>query len=135
MEAMAGLIFIKCMNLEKLIDFYTNVIKCNIWLEQPEITILAHENFLFGFHQIAEIEKESYIPSKDIVLTFFFEQKQKVDEFYNRLNELNLVISEPKVNEKYNIYNFFAKDPEGHIIEFQVFLHTLKDLKPSFIQR
>ena len=28
----------------------------------------------------------------------------------------------PKVNPTYDIYNFFARDPDGHLVEFQRFL-------------
>jgi hypothetical protein len=31
----------------------------------------------------------------------------------------------PRVNDRYQIYQFFAKDPEGRQLEFQAFLHPL----------
>jgi hypothetical protein len=31
----------------------------------------------------------------------------------------------PKINEKYEIYHFFASDPENRVIEFQSFLHPV----------
>jgi hypothetical protein len=37
----------------------------------------------------------------------------------------------PRENPQYRIYNFFARDPEGRLIEFQTFLHELPPLKWS----
>jgi hypothetical protein len=35
----------------------------------------------------------------------------------------------PRTNERYRIYNFFARDPDGRLIEFQHFLHDLPALE------
>jgi hypothetical protein len=32
----------------------------------------------------------------------------------------------PKTNERYRIYHFFGKDPEGRNIECQAFLHPVQ---------
>lgn len=34
----------------------------------------------------------------------------------------------PRHNERYQIYQFFAKDPEGRNLEFQAFLHPLTEV-------
>jgi hypothetical protein len=43
---------------------------------------------------------------------------------YDQLKQIST--SEPAVNEKYQIYNFFTKDPEGRTLEFQAFLHPIE---------
>ena len=40
----------------------------------------------------------------------------------------HIATSEPKKNEKYEIYQFFAQDPEGRVIEFQAFLHPIEPI-------
>ncbi|NIQ07613.1 MAG: hypothetical protein GWO20_18420 [Candidatus Korarchaeota archaeon] len=46
-------------------------------------------------------------------------------------NTKEYALGEPKVNEKYQIYHFFAEDPEGRTIEFQHFLHEIPELSSS----
>jgi hypothetical protein len=54
------------------------------------------------------------------MITFFYPTKEDVDAIYDMLKHIST--SEPKVFEKYEIYQFFAQDPEGRAIEFQAFL-------------
>lgn len=116
MSNLSGLIFLKCKDLSLCRDFYMNTVGMNVWLEQPQICILRHGNFLIGFHETGEIDD-------GCLLTFYFETNEGVDEMYNKVKDT--ASSAPKVNEKYRIYNFFAKDPEGRDIEFQRFLHDV----------
>ena len=53
------------------------------------------------------------------MITFFYETKQEVDEMYSKFT--SIAKDKPKMNQKYRIYHFFAKDPEERIIEFQWF--------------
>ena len=113
---MAGIVFLRTENLEKITDFYINVIGMKKWLEQPGVMILQHDNFLLGFHEQSAIDKDSLI-------TFFYKTKEEVHHMYATLGVSS--IKAPSDNEKYRTFNFFAKDPEGRIIEFQTFLHEL----------
>jgi hypothetical protein len=45
---MAGIVFLKTNNLEKIVEFYKSI-GSQIWLDQGECIILRHDNFLFGF--------------------------------------------------------------------------------------
>jgi predicted lactoylglutathione lyase len=114
---MAGIVFLRTNSLVKTVDFYINTIGMNKWLSQTNVEILQHENLLLGFQ---EEEKAEY---SDLV-TFFYKTKEEVDAMYQKVKGHSL--SEPEENDLYGIYNFFAKDPEGRIIEFQSFLHSLK---------
>lgn len=113
---MAGIIFLKTKNLSKVMEFYKTTLQMSTWLTQPSIEILQHENLLLGFHETSEIDD-------GLLITFFYDSKEEVDEMYETLGEL--AIAPPKVNETYKIYNFFAKDIEGRKLEFQTFLHDL----------
>jgi len=53
------------------------------------------------------------------MLTFFYDDKSDVDRMYSKFSQL--ADEEPRDNPKYPIYHFFAKDPEGRVIEFQYF--------------
>lgn len=112
---MAGIIFLKTTKLEEIVSFYKDLGATN-WVSQPDIEIIRHDNLLIGFHNYDT-------PDVDVLITFFYDTKQEVDQIYTRLEYL--ATTEPKENTKYKIYNFFAKDPEGRNIEFQTFLHPL----------
>ena len=88
-----------------------------VWLEQPDCIILQHGNLLLGFCQRDSAEVDGMI-------TFVYDRKEKVDLMYNRLEDI--ATGPPKENAKYQIYQFFAEDPEGRALEFQVFLHPTK---------
>jgi hypothetical protein len=49
---------------------------------------------------------------------------ENVDEMYKKITELGVDVPEkPKINQKFNIYHFFLKDPNGYTIEIQKFLN------------
>jgi len=112
-----GIVFFRTNNLTALEDFYLHKIGCELWLDQGACKIFQHGNMLFGFCKSEEVDQEGTI-------TFFYPDREQVDHMYNRLEDIAL--SSPKMNEKFNIYNFYARDPEGHLIEFQSFNHELK---------
>jgi len=114
---MAGIVFLRTHNLKMIVDFYVNKINASIWLEQEGCTILKHGNFLFGF-----CEREGDL-GHGWLLTFFYKHQKSVDDMYNLLKDT--AVSKPEKNEKYNLYQFFAKDPEDRDLEFQVFLNDI----------
>ena len=113
---MSGILFMGTAMLEKIQSFYIDQIGCQLWLQQEDCVILRHGNFLFGFCARKAVDKCG-------ILTFFFEKKSDVDQVYGEINAI--ATSEPKLNEKYRVYNFFAEDPEGRKIEFQYFDHPI----------
>ncbi len=113
---MSGLIFLKCNSLSSMKDFYMNTVGMEVWLEQPDICILRHGNFLIGFHEAGQVDD-------GCLLTFYYDTREEVDAMYGPLKDR--ASFPPRVNEKYRIYHFFAKDPEGRDIEFQHFLHPV----------
>ena len=48
-----------------------------------------------------------------------------VDQMYTKHTQC--VQNGPKINDTYTLYHFFARDPEDRTIEFQAFLHRLKE--------
>lgn len=115
---MAGIVFFSTKDVKKVTDFYLKKGIAEMWLEQADCKIIRQKgsNFLLGFCEREKFENEG-------CLTFFYPTKEEVDYYYELFKEE--AISEPKVNEKYEIYNFFAKDPEGRTIEFQAFLSNI----------
>ncbi len=114
---MNGIIFFKTKKLDVLKQFYLEMVGCEIWLEQADCCILKFGNLLFGFCDRENIDNCGMI-------TFFYETKDEVDSMYNKFT--SIAQDKPKMNPKYRIYHFFAKDPEDRIIEFQWFEKRMK---------
>jgi hypothetical protein len=116
---MGGIFFLRTMNQTELVQFYTERLGMEIWLEQPDCIILKHGNLLLGFCERDSAEIQGMI-------TFVYESKDEVDKIYSHLEDI--AEHPPESNPKYQIYQFFAKDPEGRILEFQAFLHPIKTM-------
>jgi catechol-2,3-dioxygenase len=112
-----GIVFFKAHDPDTLESFYTETIGCTLWLDQGACKIFQHGNMLFGFCRADEKDQQG-------VITFFYPERSQVDQMYRTLQEIAL--GAPKMNEKFNIYHFYARDPEGRSIEFQYFNHPLK---------
>jgi len=110
---MAGLVFLGTGDLDMIKDFYVHDMEMNIWLEQAECIILKHENLLIGFCQRDHIDIDG-------IITLFFDTREEVDRYYQKFQ--NISEGPPMINERYRIYHFYAKDPEGRRLEFQRFL-------------
>lgn len=115
---MSGIYFLKTGKLEEITEFYKEEIGCELWLEQEDCRIFKHGNMLFGF---CAGEK----PDNKGIITFFYNSKEDVDRMFNRFG--NIAEGRPQNNNKYNIYHFFACDPEGRRVEFQYFDHPVTE--------
>lgn len=112
-----GIIFFASKDPVKVANFYIETIGCELWLDQGACKILKHGNRLFGFCESDHADQEA-------VITFFYPTKEKVDHMYKEMKDRAL--EPPKMNPKFHIYHFYARDPENRSIEFQFFDHELK---------
>jgi hypothetical protein len=103
--------------LKDIVDFYVNEIGMHVWLEQTQCIILNHGNLLLGFC-------ERTVPETEGMITLFYPEREDVDVMYDQLQRIST--SEPVENKEYQIYQFFAEDPEGRALEFQAFLHPIE---------
>lgn len=113
---MSGIVFFKTSDLSDLEEFYTSRVGAEKWLEQEDCIILRHGNILLGFCERDETDECG-------IITFFYDSKSEVDRMYEELEDI--AIGEPEENDKYEIYQFFAQDPDGRTLEFQSFLHPV----------
>jgi hypothetical protein len=112
----SGLVFFRTTRRERVVEWYTEVVGCDVWLEQPGCTILERDGFRVGFCDGDETEAGG-------IVTFVYPDRESVDEMHDRVGEA--AREEPHENERYDIYQFFADDPDGRTAEFQTFLHDL----------
>ncbi|MWG33970.1 VOC family protein [Halomarina oriensis] len=112
-----GLVFFRTTALADLVAFYTDVVGARVWHEQPACTILEHGAFRVGFCDGDETETDG-------VLTFVYPNRAGVDAAHERLHDHGVdTDGDPRFNERYDIYQFFAEDPDGRTVEFQTFEH------------
>ncbi|MFO7815889.1 MAG: nitroreductase family protein [Halanaerobiales bacterium] len=116
---MSGIVFMKTKNLKQISKFYQEELGMELWQDQGRCMIFEKGNLQLGFCQSEKIENDG-------IITFYFKDKKAVDKFYKNISDGIDISKEPQVNEDFNIYQFFAKDPEGRTLEFQTFLHKLK---------
>ncbi len=117
---MSGIVFFATTILDKLKEFYSGLPGCRLWMTQEDCLIFRHGNFLFGF---CEREKAQ----TDGLLTFVFESREEVDQIYEKFK--NISENKPDFDSKYQIYNFYAKDPEGSRLEFQYFENPVAEFR------
>jgi hypothetical protein len=107
-----GLVFFRTEAHDEVVAFYTDRLGATVWLEQPDCTILDYQGFRFGFCSRDGADTAG-------TLTFLVPSREAVDATYERLADRAL--DNPHYNETYDIYQFFAEDPEGRTVEVQVF--------------
>lgn len=113
---MSGIVFFRCRDLDRLKSFYVDKVGCELWLEQADCALFRHGNFIFGLCRREEIDTCG-------IITFFYETREEVDRRYEDFKDS--AQAPPSFNEKYNIYQFFARDPDGRTLEFQYFEHPV----------
>lgn len=109
-------VFYYVADLARTKRFYEEVLGLSLVLDQGTCRIyrVAGQGFV-GFCECAQP-----VATQSTIVTFV---TQEVDEWavYLKAQGVSLKM-EPKHNPKYNIYHFFALDPDGYNLEFQTFL-------------
>lgn len=113
---MSGIVFNKTKDLEKITEFYQNKLEMNLWYDQGKCKIFEKGNLQLGFCQGDKIDKDG-------IITFYYDTKEEVDKIFE--NKDLKILDKPKENKEFDIYQFFARDPEGRTLEFQSFLNEV----------
>ena len=109
---MPGIVFYKTKRLKAIKSFYLDQLGCDLWLDQGECLIFRHGNLLLGFCQRDRADTEGTI-------CFVCRDVAAVNEAFRRLKPITLSL--PSVNPRFDIFHFYAEDPEGRMLEFQCF--------------
>ena len=110
---MSGIVFLSTTKRDEIVEFYKIRFDMTVWIEQEDCTILREDNLILGFCQREKADTGG-------VITFWVGSNKEVDSLYSK--HADIAEGEPQVNEKYNIYRFFLRDPEGRMLEIQRFL-------------
>lgn len=114
----AQIVFFPTADLQRCAHFYEQALGLEMVLDQGGVRIYrgAGSGFL-GFSQ----SSGPLVADDRLILTLVCDD---VDGWYARLSEAGVATDgPPRENERYRIYHFFARDPDGYRIEIQRFLH------------
>ena len=107
---MSGIVMLKTGDPQRIKEFYLDRVGCEPWMDYETSFVLRNGNFLFGF-------QESEQPDTGGILNFFFGFTEEVDDIFEELKDI--AVAPPSNDGRGGSYHFFAKDPEGRILEFQ----------------
>ena len=112
---MSGIVFFRTERRAEVTEFYTDRLGFDRWLEQDGgCTILQHGNLLIGFCDAETTDTEG-------IVTIVLEGQAAVDDLHQELSDV--ANGPPEANEDFDIYQFFADDPDGRTVEVQAFRH------------
>lgn len=112
--------FLHTADLEATTIFYETILQLPLVLDQGSCRIYATaSNAFLGFCRTLSAQMAP--PNREgIILTLV---TQEVDAWHDYLLHHGVPIEKPPTyNEKFHIYQFFARDPNGYLIEIQRFL-------------
>lgn len=111
------IVFLGTNDLEATHKFYHNTLNLPLYKDQGLCRIYdVPGGGKVGFCEHMDVS----IRGKSPIITLLIDD---VDGVYKRLSEKGVNIEkEPGVNPKFNIYHFFAVDPNGYYVEIQRFL-------------
>jgi predicted lactoylglutathione lyase len=117
-----GMTFLTVENLQRTKEFYEEVIKLKLVMDQGVCLVYrVCMGSYIGFCDKLSVLEETKEASK-MIFTLVVETREEVDAIYEQVKEKKgEIVSEPKDNPNYPIYNFFFKDPDGHLLEGQAF--------------
>jgi catechol 2,3-dioxygenase-like lactoylglutathione lyase family enzyme len=114
----AHITFAPTADLAACANFYETVMLLPLVLDQDSCRIYR----VAGGGYLGFCQTDSPLTADErLILTFVC---ANVDEWHARLNAQGVTTDgPPRENEQYQIYHFFARDPDGYRIEVQRFLH------------
>lgn len=108
--------FLYCEDMAKTAPFYEDVLGLELALDQGACRIyhtVARKAYIGICERATPREKDGVI---------FTIVTQDVDGWYERITSHGIICENaPRMNEQYQIYHFFVKDPNGYLIEVQRF--------------
>jgi catechol 2,3-dioxygenase-like lactoylglutathione lyase family enzyme len=107
-----GIVFFRTEAQDEVIEFYTDRLGASVVVEQPDCTIVDRAGFRLGFCAREGAETQGTI-------TFVVPDRAAVDEVFEALEDR--ARGPPEYSDTYEIYQFFAEDPEGRTVEVQCF--------------
>jgi catechol 2,3-dioxygenase-like lactoylglutathione lyase family enzyme len=107
--------FMTVADLEASADFYGRVLGLHLVLDQH--TCRIYRTTPSAYLGICTHRED--VRAEGVIVTLVTDQ---VDRWFERLTRLGVEIeAAPRLNERFNIYHLFLRDPDGHLVEIQEF--------------
>jgi catechol 2,3-dioxygenase-like lactoylglutathione lyase family enzyme len=116
----SSITFFYTHDLDTSAQFYEDVLGLELWLDQGSCWIyrVSGDGYV-GLCQTSETKTLPTDKRSHVIFTFV---TQQVDEWFNYLQQRGVEFEKsPSLNEKYNIYHCFLRDPNSYLIEIQRF--------------
>ena len=116
----SSITFFYTHDLEISAQFYEDVLGLKLWLDQGSCRIyrVSGDGYV-GLCQSGETKTPPTDKQSNVIFTLV---TQQVDEWFNYLTLRGVEFEKPpELNENYNIYHCFLRDPNGYLIEIQRF--------------
>jgi catechol 2,3-dioxygenase-like lactoylglutathione lyase family enzyme len=109
------IIFLKTRDLDQTTEFYTRILGLPLILDQRTCKIFkTGDSAYLGF-----CITDDSTGSNEVIVTFVVDN---VDEALLELEKAGVQIeARPRYNPKYQIYQFYIRDPNGYLLEVQRF--------------
>ena len=105
-------------------EFYEELLQFPVALEQNRCIIYNVGEY--GYWGFCESENEPENPEQ-VVLTLVVDTEEDVTDWYNYLQMKGVKVKHPpKETPEYKIFNAFYIDPNGYLLEIQVFFEEGK---------
>jgi len=115
--------FLATIDLNATAVFYETILQLPLILDQEVCRIYAAGGDAYlGFCLALSSEAGNAPATQGIILTLV---SPEVDAWYEYLQAHHVPIEKPPAfNPRFNIYQLFARDPNGYLIEIQTFLDS-----------
>ncbi len=122
MESQEFITFIYVRDLKTSLEFYSSVLGFQEVLDQQGACkiLRVNQGAYIGICRSQGSVDEERDGQKNIILTLVTDD---VDKIFRQVKAYEVPVeTEPKLNEKFQIYHFFVRDPDGYLVEIQKFL-------------
>lgn len=122
METPEFITFIYVRDLKASLEFYSSVLGFQEVLDQQGACkiLRVNQGAYIGICRSQDLAALKLDEQKNIILTLVTDD---VDKIFQQLRDSDVSLkTEPRLNEKFQIYHFFVRDPDGYLVEIQKFI-------------
>ena len=121
MKLTGNIIFLGCEDLNRIRNTYGGFLGFPLEKDQGKCLIYSMPGGgMLGFcEHLSKCDQE-----KSPIVTLLCDSREEVEKTHQEFAEESVVEleSSPELNPDFNLYHFFARDPEGYLLEVQTFL-------------